>query len=651
MKNGFSVLRITILTILIFLYGCVSYCPKVFSDRLEIPHHVYHSFTYQTEWEESTSNSDSKAPFESQVIELLHPSSRVSYTKILNKSSEPQQVHLESLEDGHTILAVKGMSEKDGKGGENYFFQRPLFNHRAGDLIRTVAGREPDHLESIQYPEHSHTDESFLLFVNGYYQNGFTFLPKHIKFEPDNRILKHATSLHDNALHVIPPDSDKSLKSGVDISDPMINIKTHQDIHFEKPSDDIKEWTIFIYMNSVSNLHRFAVPNIEQMLRGLISTNVQIVLEWKQAPTLEVDPLTFHGTRRYLLRYAGDDKPKMFLLEDLGSSYDIGSAESLRSFLNWGVKKYPSKRKMFLFWGHGHGWKPGRNVETSRDTLSNTSRFLPITRFFNHDESTGSCIPVWTIPKVFKGYYFDAFIWDASLMQMIEVAAELEPCAEYVVGSQESPPGPGFPYEKIIKNICENASKSTHEVLEHFVVETVDHEPYLMRPVEESVISTKKLSEIYQAIKALSEVFTAYYKDIEDGYIYALNSAKKFKHLYYYDIVDFLKKMKTQELPHQVQIAIGNTIESITSPNVQMLSCSYIKGNTWSCSHEGKHTDHCQSSYGLSIDMTPSNIFRDYYPYYKLLKFHQKTGWGDWLMRTPEVEVVGKKSDDEISSD
>ena len=51
-------------------------------------------------------------------------------------------------------------------------------------------------------------------------------------------------------------------------------------------------------------------------------------------------------------------------------------------------------------------------------------------------------------------------IWDASLMQRMEVAYEIKDHTDVVVGSEESPPGEGYVYDRFLSDLAANPNLS-----------------------------------------------------------------------------------------------------------------------------------------------------------------------------------------------
>ena len=68
----------------------------------------------------------------------------------------------------------------------------------------------------------------------------------------------------------------------------------------------------------------------------------------------------------------------------------------------------------------------------------------------------------------------DLLIFDASLMQMTEVAYEVRGSATYMVGSEESPPGEGYVYDTFLNDLVSNPSITPRQFGSQIVTRTLE---------------------------------------------------------------------------------------------------------------------------------------------------------------------------------
>ena len=121
---------------------------------------------------------------------------------------------------------------------------------------------------------------------------------------------------------------------------------------------------------------------------------------------------------------------------------DMGDWRVLKDFVAWGSANYPADHLMVVVWNHGAGWRPALR--------SASNKMMPTYRAFSQDNETQNEVETWEAPGAFAGAAqpIDAITFDASLMQMLEVAYELRNSARVMIGSEESPPGAGYRSEE-----------------------------------------------------------------------------------------------------------------------------------------------------------------------------------------------------------
>jgi hypothetical protein len=202
-----------------------------------------------------------------------------------------------------------------------------------------------------------------------------------------------------------------------------------------------------VFLNAANDLDEYSELNINQMEQIQTNPNVRVVVQWKRAARFRTMPGSWTGTRRYLIQYDTDaQRINSRLLEDLGEGVDMGSADTLREFVRWARTNYPADRYALVIWNHGSGWR---------------SRAAFRGRAVSFDDELGTSIKIWELPTAIRPSsadpVMDVLLFDASLMQMVEVAYECRNIARYIVGSEESPPGEGYPYHEILKPLMDNS--------------------------------------------------------------------------------------------------------------------------------------------------------------------------------------------------
>ncbi|MDE2126985.1 MAG: hypothetical protein KGJ62_10380 [Armatimonadetes bacterium] len=294
------------------------------------------------------------------------------------------------------------------------------------------------------------------------------------------------------------------------------------------------KWTVLIYMNAANDLQPYSLLNMGQIASVGSDANVNIVVQWKQAAAGTCsDPgcgnASFVGTRRYFIKQhnATDvqaiengnttvlDPDRLADPSTNGKSYnpndaglpadqsDMGAYQVLSDFVHWGVSNYPADNVMLLIWDHGSGWRPAYRSAYRHITS-------PKANAVSQDNETNWEIETWELPLALQNLAqpLDMIVFDASLEGMVEVAYELRNSARVMVGSEESPPGPGYPYDKWLTDLKADAANPC-AVGTSIVKEFVNNPPYSSATdITQSVIDLSKMQAVGQAMETFGKALT-----------------------------------------------------------------------------------------------------------------------------------------------
>lgn len=359
------------------------------------------------------------------------------------------------------------------------------------------------------------------------------------------------------------------------------------------------KWTILIYLNAASDLYPFSDTNVRQMEQVAGNPDVRFVIQWKQSQTLFGNS-SFDGTRRYVLTPNGRK-----LIQDLGPGTDMGRAQTLRGFIDWAKAYYPGERYGLVVWSHGNGWR--RRPEG------------PQTRAVSYDNETGSAIQIWELVNALGNHPFEFLAWDASLMQMMEVAYEARNNAKYVVGSEESPAAEGYPYDAVFSRFRDRPDDPTRDLTKGFVDAMVA--AYPARKTTQSVVESSRLAALEVAIDGLASALIANKAALSAAYQQVRTEAQSYSPnagRYYRDLYDLCARLEALVDIPAVDAACANVRTKITA------------AVTW----EG-HNANSAGSHGLSIDMTPGQQFFGISADYGRMQFGRDNLWDDWLPVSP----------------
>ena len=140
---------------------------------------------------------------------------------------------------------------------------------------------------------------------------------------------------------------------------------------------------------------------------------------------------------------------KKLVKDSFISQANMGSSNTYRDFLNWGLTNYPAEKVGVILWNHGGGLDGVCFDEKNNDDS-----------LTNSEMKTAHTSAIGSNKLEFIGY-------DACLMQNMEIAEFNSSYYNYQVASQESENGDGWNYTKWVDDLY--AKKSTPVILQEIV--------------------------------------------------------------------------------------------------------------------------------------------------------------------------------------
>ncbi|MCU0861727.1 MAG: clostripain-related cysteine peptidase, partial [Methanomassiliicoccales archaeon] len=214
----------------------------------------------------------------------------------------------------------------------------------------------------------------------------------------------------------------------------------------------VASWTFMVYLDGDNNLEGYGIDDFLEMASVGSNPQVSIVVQFDRSPltgwtggSSEYDD--WRSTKRFLVE-SGDRPTSSYQISDLGE-VNMGSQAALQSFLEWGMNSYPANHYALVLWDHGGGWVYG---VCSDDTSSGDSLLLPEIR----QAITGA--------QTSTGKTLDLVGFDACLMGMTEVAYEMKDLTDTVVFSEETEPGQGWAYDKILASLVASPTMTSDQL-------------------------------------------------------------------------------------------------------------------------------------------------------------------------------------------
>jgi hypothetical protein len=209
----------------------------------------------------------------------------------------------------------------------------------------------------------------------------------------------------------------------------------------KKQSLPKRSWAFLGYIAGDNNLSEAGLEDISEMCEFGSSKHVHAAV---QIDT-EGD---FDGVVRYEISQPDATGAAHRVVVQRLAELDSGDPEVLRSSLRWGLTRYPATKRVVVIWNHGAGFRarlPRRDIAYDDSGTS-----------LDMNEIDGVFQKVGVTPQ--KRLSILGF--DACLMSMVEIVHHLRHRAEYIVGSQQTEPGDGWPYDRVLSLLNRNLSVS-----------------------------------------------------------------------------------------------------------------------------------------------------------------------------------------------
>ena len=308
-----------------------------------------------------------------------------------------------------------------------------------------------------------------------------------------------------------------SEKNRYDKTIPDIVPVYNKECHTELNNESEKKWLILMYLagdsNSIQNdllnnmisvsigmSHSDADIKTIALYDGCLNikdTNDSIILD-SGTHIFDIKPNS-SCTEQFIADYCKTDVPPDWLhVDSTGKTEaDTGSYMTMGNFIKWAEETYNpdnERRTIFIVGSHGFG---------TTGTVSS--------RTFCPDYNSRNIIHTNEIPMAFdyagitSENKFEAVIYDVCLCGTLEEAYEIRNYAKSFICSSNQTSIAGFPYEKIIANICKNTTIC--EIGTNFVnCFANDYKTLSLanRPLTISFIDLSKIQDIAETTTALS---------------------------------------------------------------------------------------------------------------------------------------------------
>ena len=430
----------------------------------------------------------------------------------------------------------------------------------------------------------------------------------------------------------------------------------------------LRKWTFMVYMAGdngkifddgrrlMADLQNFGWMNMADMAKVGSTDQVAIVTQFD---TLD--------QRQYTPRFYIDKSSEYGQLIEKISPVNTGDPKNLTEFIVWAEKNYPAEKYALILWNHGTGWneddiyaryKEKIEKAESQDEVRSGHRgeqLLKRALFIStvgeimgiedseirgicYDDSSMSFLDNQALGKALAdaqaatGNRLTLIGMDACLMSMVEVACQIQPYADVMVGSQEVEQGEGWPYEPILQQLTLFPDMTAAQLGKVIVTEFGNY--YLGASRNgggintQSAISLQDIPGAIEIIKTVAEMIEQTYSQDFKIELAVGRARRRVQAFHDPDYIDFRHFIEQLTLEYS-----GKNAELTTQLEVlaQCLTPGFANGVTL----ENFHGASRPNANGISIYFPTQR----YSPYYDKQKF-VASGWNRMLKQVNEIEPV-----------
>jgi hypothetical protein len=404
-----------------------------------------------------------------------------------------------------------------------------------------------------------------------------------------------------------------------------------------------RKWTFMVYLSGDNSLASAGLVDLNEMKKVGSNDGINVVAQFDNGKG--------HRTLRYVLSKGGSlDKD---VVKNLGKT-NTGDTAVLIAFINWAVTSCPADHYALVVWNHGNGWddediyrsavergitpvRRGTVVEKAgrkrvgfdqlrvlgqnrwrRALFVNSLGGAIADRGIAYDDNARDFLDnaemktVVAAARKAMGHKVDILGMDACLMSMVEVIYELRNSISYTVGSEETEPGDGWPYDTILQALSANPDIEPRDfaaaIAEKYAVSYSDDQP-----VTQAACDVTVLQSVIAALNDLAKKLSGSLLEpvSKSAILQARVQAQAYERADYIDLADFCLLLAADPSVPQLVVPCQNVVQAVQKAVVGYSGTGDRKAN----------------SHGLSI----------YFPMkatsqlYKQLDFCSSCTWDEFL--------------------
>ncbi|MDD5090225.1 MAG: clostripain-related cysteine peptidase [Candidatus Wallbacteria bacterium] len=299
-----------------------------------------------------------------------------------------------------------------------------------------------------------------------------------------------------------------------------------------------KNWTVMVFMNGDNELDSFASEDVAEMAKIGSDERIGIVVLQDHSGK--------DNTERHVIGKGA------VVTEQVGE-IDMGDWREAFEFFRWSVTHYPARHYLYIIWSHGSGWR---------------KQGPPLFKGISSDAQSGRTIKTQELGFLSKamhdhiGRRVDIIGYDACLMGMIEVAHETAGDAGYMVFSEHTEPGTGWPYDVFLAALTADPGM-TPAVLSRTIVglfaDSYNGGTQGINDVTLSAIDCRRFENMMPKLTGFVDLLREHPDSVCD-YVAAASQAQEFAVGDYKDLCDYLSRIEKLAADQEVKSEAGEML-------------------------------------------------------------------------------------------
>jgi len=364
------------------------------------------------------------------------------------------------------------------------------------------------------------------------------------------------------------------------------------------------DWTFMVYLDGDNDHESYAIDDFLDISSVGSSNEVNVLVQFDRIESNDDRFGDWADTLRYFVT-PGMEPTEANAIVDLDEK-NMGAAETLSDFVEWGKLNYPATHYAVVVWDHGDGW-PGDGESpfyglVYDETSSGDTLGMPEIRTAFDTITNGGTTSI------------DLLGFNASLMAMVEVDAQLIPYVDIRVGSEDEEATGSWPFATILTALASDSLMSP----DTFATEIVDD--IYMALGNDGTHSAVELGTAYEALItevdefaiALMSGLSSFDSEIQT----AISNTQVFTVPEYIDLYDFANQVKLEVDDTAIDHAATDVMIAINNVKIRERH-----GSGWTGAH------------GVSIYFPDhlNNYNKTYDGSEGYLEFTADTQWDEWL--------------------